>query len=106
METQNRGSSTAFAEINPTTLSDVPSEQDGIGFAPYVRAIAWFLTAEKTKPPLTVSIEGPWGSGKSSFLLQLENQIRASARTTKSITMCDLTRGGVIRTKHYGQLLR
>jgi KAP family P-loop domain len=79
METQNRGSSTAFAEINPTTLSDVPSEQDGIGFAPYVRAIAWFLTAEKTKPPLTVSIEGPWGSGKSSFLLQLENQIRASA---------------------------
>jgi hypothetical protein len=64
-----------LAQINPTGLSDVPTDRDGIGFRPYVRAIAWFLSNEKTKPPLTISIEGPWGSGKSSFMLQLEKEL-------------------------------
>jgi hypothetical protein len=66
-----------FAQINPTGLSDVPTDKDGIGFHPYTRAIAWFLANEKTKPPLTLSIEGPWGSGKSSFMLQLEQQLKS-----------------------------
>jgi hypothetical protein len=65
-----------LAQINPTGLSDVPTDRDGIGFGPYVRAISWFLSSEKTKPPLTMSIEGRWGSGKSSFMLQLENELR------------------------------
>jgi len=30
---------------------------------------------DKTKAPLTLSIEGEWGSGKSSFMLQLENEL-------------------------------
>jgi KAP family P-loop domain len=65
------------AQINPVGLSDVPTEQDSIGFRPYTRAIAWFLSNEKTKPPLTISVEGPWGSGKSSFMLQLQKQLEA-----------------------------
>jgi hypothetical protein len=65
------------AQINPTGLSDIPTGQDGIGFKPYVRAIAWFLSNENTKPPLTMSVEGPWGSGKSSFMLQLQSELEA-----------------------------
>jgi hypothetical protein len=66
----------ASVQINPTGLSDLPTGNDEIGFKPYVRAIAWFLSNEETKPPLTMSIEGPWGSGKSSFMLQLENELK------------------------------
>src|SRR5437762_2087959 len=66
----------ALAQVNPTGISDLPTVSDEIGFKPYVRAIAWFLSNEETKPPLTVSIEGPWGSGKSSFMLQLERELR------------------------------
>ena len=66
-----------IAQINPSGLSDVPTEQDGIGFHPYTRAIAWFLSNKKTKAPLTISIEGPWGSGKSSFMLQLQKQLES-----------------------------
>jgi len=62
--------------INPRGLSDVPVAEDKIGFAPYVRALAWFLSHPKTKAPLTLSIEGPWGSGKSSFMRQLEKELR------------------------------
>jgi hypothetical protein len=47
-----------------------------LGFDPYVRALAEFLTNPDTKPPLTLSIEGEWGSGKSSFMLQLEQALR------------------------------
>jgi hypothetical protein len=42
-----------------------------LGFKPYVDAVAEFLRSEDTKPPLTLSIEGEWGSGKSSFMGQL-----------------------------------
>jgi len=55
---------------------DSETEKDTLGFEPYVEAVAEFLVHEKTKPPLTISIEGEWGSGKSSFMLQLQNEIR------------------------------
>lgn len=67
------------AQINPTGLSDLPAKQDAIGFKPYVRAISWFLSSDQTKPPLTISIEGPWGSGKSSFMLQLEEELKSQS---------------------------
>jgi len=75
--TKGRLSQEFIAQISPSGLSDVPTAQDRIGFRPYVRAIAWFLSDAETKPPLTVSIEGPWGSGKSSFMLQLEEELKA-----------------------------
>ena len=37
--------------------------------------MAEFLVNEETRPPLTLSIEGEWGSGKSSFMLQLEKAL-------------------------------
>ncbi len=57
--------------------SDVPAESDGLGFETYVRAVAAFLVSGQTTPPLTLSIEGEWGTGKSSFLTQLRGRIRA-----------------------------
>ncbi len=56
-------------------ISDLPTSKDTLGFSPYVEALAAFLTHRDTKPPLTVSIEGPWGSGKSSFMLALREAI-------------------------------
>jgi len=47
-----------------------------MGFRPYVDALAFFLTRAETVPPLTVSLEGEWGSGKSSFIEQLREAIK------------------------------
>jgi hypothetical protein len=58
------------------SLRDTPSAIDNLGFKPYVEAVTAFLTHESTIPPLTVSIEGEWGSGKSSFMLMLEETIQ------------------------------
>ncbi|MCK4796273.1 MAG: hypothetical protein KAT05_02765, partial [Spirochaetes bacterium] len=53
-----------------------------MGFEPYVKAIADFLNHSSTEPPLTLSIEGEWGSGKSSFMLQLEETLRKRKELT------------------------
>jgi hypothetical protein len=51
--------------------SDTATTDDKLGFRPYVTALAAFLQSDQTRPPLTLSIEGEWGSGKSSFMKQL-----------------------------------
>ncbi len=63
-------------------LGDQPAgaEDEKLGFTPYVAAIAKFLTDPFTKTPLTLSVEGRWGSGKSSFMLQLEEALRDTGR--------------------------
>ncbi len=61
--------------ISSASISDQASSQDSLGFEPYVIAIADFLTEPETKPPLTLSVEGEWGSGKSSFMKQLEQEV-------------------------------
>ena len=58
------------------SVRDLPALQDSLGFTPYVEAVAEFLDNDSTKPPLTLSIEGGWGSGKSSFMQQLEAELK------------------------------
>ena len=59
-----------------TTVADNATDQDGLGFGVYVEAIEGFLTHDNTRGPLTLSIEGTWGSGKSSFMLQLRQRLQ------------------------------
>jgi hypothetical protein len=60
--------------------SDQATDQDTLGFQPYVEATAAFLLNPKTSTPLTVSIEGEWGSGKSSFMKQLRKALESQGR--------------------------
>jgi hypothetical protein len=69
-------SDSANASVSPSSVSDQPTKVDTLGFKPYVEAVAAFLIHPDTRPPLTLSVEGTWGSGKSSFMLQLEARIR------------------------------
>src|SRR5438876_12144620 len=68
--------------VSPNSVSDQPTKVDTLGFKPYVEAVAVFLTHSETMPPLTLSVEGGWGSGKSSFMLQLEDRIKSKGGKT------------------------
>jgi prefoldin subunit 5 len=59
-----------------------PATEDSIGFEVYTAALAKLLTDEATDTPQTVSIEGAWGSGKSSFMAQLETRVSNCGATT------------------------
>ena len=61
--------------VIPVSVHDQATDKDELGFEPYVRALARFLINQHTKPPLAVSIEGEWGSGKSSFMKQLQKEV-------------------------------
>lgn len=62
--------------------SDRRSLDDKIGFEQYVLAVKEFLSHPDTDPPLTLSIEGPWGSGKSSFMGQLKESLDEDGHKT------------------------
>lgn len=50
-------------------------EDDKLNVMPLVRRVAALLDNPDTKPPLTIAITGPWGSGKSSFMKLLQNDL-------------------------------
>jgi hypothetical protein len=79
-------SAAAAAPIaRPFAFGDAPTADladDALGFVPYVGAVRDFLMHPQTETPLTMSVEGEWGSGKSSFLLQLRQALsQAKAKT-------------------------
>ncbi|MES2063608.1 MAG: P-loop NTPase fold protein [Bacteroidota bacterium] len=51
-------------------------DQDHLGFKPYVEGVYSYLKNPQTNAPFTISIEGEWGAGKSSFLNQLEESLK------------------------------
>ena len=73
-EMEDEGASQVVAFL-PSHVRDQASSEDLLGFEPYVKAVADFLKHPETKPPLTLSIEGEWGCGKSSFMLQLQEKL-------------------------------
>lgn len=50
-------------------------EQDKLGFGVYVTALHDFIVSQYTTTPLTISVDGPWGAGKSSLMYMLKNSL-------------------------------
>ena len=67
--------------ITHSAVRDTPAKDDQLGFKPYVEAIAAFLDSPGTQPPITLSLEGEWGSGKSSFMRQLQETLNKPGRS-------------------------
>ena len=63
--------------------SDVPIENvsaDRLGFVTLVDALRRFLDNPATAPPVVLSVNGPWGSGKSSIMKMLAAELRKTGR--------------------------
>lgn len=65
-------------------LSDEPisaPNQDRLGFDLFAGTLADFFTSSETRTPLTVGIYGKWGSGKTSLMRLIHNQLQQSPST-------------------------
>lgn len=61
---------------NVSTVDDAPASRDLLGFTRYVDSFAKIIASADTKLPLSIGLYGNWGSGKSSFMLQLREKLQ------------------------------
>lgn len=68
-------------QLGPSThvARDRWTTEDSLGHFPYAYAIYRFLTDNGTKPPLAISIQAPWGGGKSSLMRMIQSQLDPKA---------------------------
>lgn len=74
-------SSTTEAEqpASAHIASDSWTVEDSLGHREYARALYRFLTDEKTAAPLAVSIQAPWGGGKTSLMRMVQQELDPQA---------------------------
>jgi len=87
-------------------VSDLPTDIDSLGFGPYVRAVVDFLINPLTQPPLTISVEGEWGSGKSSFMLQVERELRNREKGLRAGRLLPLRKSRILAATRRIRILR
>jgi KAP family P-loop domain len=52
-----------------------PGDKDSLGFGAYADALALLMDWKDTSTPLTIAINGPWGSGKTSLAKMAEARL-------------------------------
>ncbi len=59
--------------------SDMWTLNDTLGYRAYAHAIYRFMTHKQTRPPLTISIQAPWGGGKTSLMRMIQHALDPDA---------------------------
>jgi hypothetical protein len=70
----------------PSIDADTPSLRDDLGITSEVKGFANIIAARDVKTPLSIGLFGDWGSGKSTFMEQLQvavEEISAGVRAKK-----------------------
>jgi WD40 repeat protein len=88
-----RGCALRTIEVGPVTLwglSDAPSPTDVLGRQVLAAAVAEQLlrsaAADDAGGPLVVSVEGPWGCGKTTFMKMVRDELDRSAGAPRPAT--------------------
>ncbi|MGH9198289.1 MAG: P-loop NTPase fold protein, partial [Acidimicrobiia bacterium] len=66
---------TGWSLPSPRIATDIWTTQDQLGYNLYADALTRFLLHPQTIPPITIAIKGPWGSGKTSLMRMIREQI-------------------------------
>ena len=70
---------TELSKNMPSVRADAPDIEDKLGFAPYAKTISQIILDDNVETPLTIGIFGSWGSGKTTLMRMVEEQIREAA---------------------------
>lgn len=78
-------------EIGKKLFSDVAEAEDKLGYDDYAAAIYEFLIDKSTQSPLSISIQAPWGAGKSSLMHQIRERLDPALERTSARRLSGLT---------------
>jgi hypothetical protein len=70
---------TLFLGPDACIATDIWTLNDALGYKAYAYAIYRFIMHHQTKPPLTISIQAPWGGGKTSLMRMVQQQLDPEA---------------------------
>jgi hypothetical protein len=80
---RRRSSPSAAIQAQPcvadAAISDSPigwRDPDAIGLKEIARGLSRFIRNQRTQPPLTIGVTGEWGSGKSSLMNLLKEDLQ------------------------------
>ncbi len=74
-----------ISPILPTYItSDMWTTKDALGYRSYTYTLARFLGSDKTTAPISISIQAPWGGGKTSLMRMLRDMLDKDAPKTES----------------------
>ncbi len=68
----------ADSAVASSATSDQPisdPDKDKLDFVVYASALRDFIASKDTATPLTISVEAPWGHGKSSLMRMIQHQL-------------------------------
>ncbi len=66
-------------ELSAHISKDLWTSEDTLGYYSYAIAISQFLLHPRTEPPLTISIQAPWGGGKTSLMRMIQKELDPKA---------------------------
>lgn len=72
-----------------SSMGDSPADRDLLGRGPLVRALAAIFRSPRQATPFTVGLLGDWGSGKSSVLTLLEQELQRPHETAFDVAWFD-----------------
>ena len=61
-------------------LADTPAIHDSLGFMPDVEGLSAVITTKEVEPPISIGLFGDWGTGKSTFMRLMRDEIRRIER--------------------------
>lgn len=64
-------------------FNDLESEEDYLGYLPYIEAFSYILNRHSTliSPPFVFGIHGKWGTGKSTFMKLINKKLESKFYT-------------------------
>ena len=86
-------------EVAPRALSDKWSKKDQLDFLDYATALSLFIENPRTDKPLTISIDAPWGMGKTTLMRMIQSQLQGNQQQEKATVKTTLVRKMISRLR-------
>jgi tetratricopeptide (TPR) repeat protein len=93
------------SNLSSHIATDLWVRQDTLDYQPYVDAIIETLKNKNTRPPIAISIQAPWGGGKTSLMRMIREKLDPYAARNENVAEAEGTINSKISLKELKKFL-